>query len=351
MIQNKVAKIQQRAAIVVVCVFGAVLFLSFFVPQSVEAQGWFQAAGCSGPDCQLCNLVNVGNEIIKWLIGVLFVVFAVIMVVAGFKLVMSGGNPAAKQAAKNHFINAIVGFIIVLAAWIIIDTLMRALLDGGAGETDRGSVTGFLYWSEVQCLDVRSPGGGPTMIGLDAPGEPFDDGALPSVSEIAGVPPSPAGQICYHTGVCVNSYTFTDNTCQTPAGNGPRTFFKYNESSGARISNFFTVSQLTTQRAACVVGGEPYAYLDPGAVRGVDEVQTFLQARGKRIAYSTSGYRSAAYNSTLKGAAQNSQHMYGRAFDLIPAAGTTKADIEAACKSVGAGFAYQGSSFTHCDWR
>lgn len=112
---------------------------------SVEAQvGGF--VPCSGDGCSSCHLVSMGNTIITWLIGMMFLVFAVLMVVAGFGLVTSAGNQSALDAAKSKFQNALIGIIIVLAAWIIVDTVLRGILKGGTGE-----IEGYGPWSEVKC--------------------------------------------------------------------------------------------------------------------------------------------------------------------------------------------------------
>ncbi len=98
---------------------------------------------CTGLDCGSCELVQMANTIITWLIGILFLVFAVIMTVAGYGLVTSGGNQAALAAAKDKFKNALIGIIIVLAAWLIVDTLLKAILPGGN--------TSFGPWNRVEC--------------------------------------------------------------------------------------------------------------------------------------------------------------------------------------------------------
>lgn len=88
----------------------------------------------------------MGNIILKWLIGVLFVLFAVVAAIAGFGLVTSGGNQEAKSAAKSKLTNAIIGIVIVLAAFLLVDTILRALLPG-----DTGEITGYGPWAEVKC--------------------------------------------------------------------------------------------------------------------------------------------------------------------------------------------------------
>lgn len=127
---------------------------------------------CTGTDCSACNFVELLNLLIIWLFGIVFVIFAVLMTVAGFGLVTSGGNQSALDAAKTKFSNAIIGILIMMAAWIIVDTLLRGTLAGGAGE-----ITGYGPWAQVQCMNQTTPveGGG--------------TGELP---QAGGTPPNPA---------------------------------------------------------------------------------------------------------------------------------------------------------------
>jgi hypothetical protein len=125
---------------------------------------------CEGSGCSACNLVDMINKIIFWLFGAVFVIFAVLMAVAGFGLVTSGGNQSALDAAKSKFQNAIIGIIIIMSAWLIVDTVMKGLLAGGTG-----SIAGFGPWAEVQCQVQAEPlpftdlntgqGGSPTVTG------------------------------------------------------------------------------------------------------------------------------------------------------------------------------------------
>ncbi len=120
--------------------------------------GISQLADCTGLDCSACNVVHLANGLITWLIGILCVLFGVLMAMAGVKLVTSGGNHHALDEAKSSFMNAIIGFIIILSAWLIVDTIMRGLV-GRPGQPGMigGEVTGWLFWSEVQCQSQTEP--------------------------------------------------------------------------------------------------------------------------------------------------------------------------------------------------
>lgn len=144
--------------------FGMILALQFFALAGIVVAadetttgGLAQLAGCSGPDCTACNVVDMMNGLIKWLIGIMFILCAVLLTVAGVRLVTSGGNSHVLDEAKGMFTNALIGLIIILAAWLLVDTVMRGLVgDDGKLATD-GDVSGWLYWSQVQCQIVRKP--------------------------------------------------------------------------------------------------------------------------------------------------------------------------------------------------
>lgn len=122
------------------------MFALLVVPTAASAAGFIPCGGDGQPECQACHFVELGNKLIVWLIGILMVVFAFIMATAGWGLVTSGGNPQAKTAAKDKFTNAIIGLVIVLAAWLLIDTLMKMLLTPGAK-----SLTTLGPWNQVEC--------------------------------------------------------------------------------------------------------------------------------------------------------------------------------------------------------
>lgn len=117
------------------------------VPVLLLAQGLVPCGNDGQPGCQLCYAVVLVDNIISWLVGVLFVIAAIIFVVAGFQLVTSGGDVSRKEAAKKKFTNTIIGFVIVLAGWLLIDTGMKALLPAQS----------YGVWNQIQCLEQIDP--------------------------------------------------------------------------------------------------------------------------------------------------------------------------------------------------
>ena len=137
---------------------------------------------CSGPrECDACALVTTIDEVLDWLITIMLVIFAIVVVYAGIRLVTSGGSPDAKSSAKTMMTNAIIGIVIVLAAWILVDTLMRALLPGTDGELEFNGIT--TPWNALQCTPTIGPAEvtGPTkpVVRENQPPEIIDADDLP----------------------------------------------------------------------------------------------------------------------------------------------------------------------------
>jgi Type IV secretion system pilin len=112
---------------------------------------------CEGAFCSTCDVVVLANTGIKWLLTLSFLFFAVLAVYAGSKLIMAQGRAGALQDAKQSFTNAFIGLIIILVAWILVDTLLRNVL-GKNGELSGGVIEGYGPWSKIECVEQVVPG-------------------------------------------------------------------------------------------------------------------------------------------------------------------------------------------------
>lgn len=75
--------------------------------------------------CTFEKLLLMVNKIIRFLIFVIGVPIVVLsFAYAGFVLVTSGGNPSKKEEAKGIIGKAVTGLIILLAAWLIVKTVL-----------------------------------------------------------------------------------------------------------------------------------------------------------------------------------------------------------------------------------
>ncbi len=118
-----------------------------FVPMLSEAKNLVPCGGRDEPACQSCHAVGLINGVVVWLVAILGLIAAIIIVYAGFKLVTSAGNTAAKTQAKSLMTNMFIGYVIVLSAWLVIDYGMKAMVDEGT----------FGVWNEIQCVEQPIP--------------------------------------------------------------------------------------------------------------------------------------------------------------------------------------------------
>ncbi len=100
------------------------------VPELAAAQG---LVTCSGIDCNWCSFVQMVNGIVRWLVAIAVLIAVLILAYAGFRMVVSAGDVSAVQEAKKFMLNTVIGLIIILAAWTLVDTLIKALAGGDLG--------------------------------------------------------------------------------------------------------------------------------------------------------------------------------------------------------------------------
>ena len=80
-----------------------------------------------GRVCGFTDVIALISRIITYIIVLVIPIAAIVIAYAGFLFLTSGGNPAKKTAAKKAITSAIVGIIIILAAWLIVKTIVSAL--------------------------------------------------------------------------------------------------------------------------------------------------------------------------------------------------------------------------------
>ncbi len=82
---------------------------------------------CDGVNvpCTFEKLLLLINRVVNFVIYVICVpILALVFAYAGVLMVTSGGNPAKKDDAKSIIGKAVTGFILLLAAWILVKTLL-----------------------------------------------------------------------------------------------------------------------------------------------------------------------------------------------------------------------------------
>lgn len=101
--------------------------------------------------CNLCYLIVGVDNIVDYILMLLGIVGFLMLVVAGVMYIVSGGNESIISAAKKAIWSGLVGFGIVLLAWVIINTVIFYFLPL-SGDSIGLKVLG---WSEYTCETSR----------------------------------------------------------------------------------------------------------------------------------------------------------------------------------------------------
>ena len=86
-----------------------------------EAMPNFQFASTQG------GIGNIVSSLINYLFPLAGLLLLLFLIAGGFQMMLSKGDPKAMQAAKGKISNALIGFIIVFAAYWIVQ-LVASLL-------------------------------------------------------------------------------------------------------------------------------------------------------------------------------------------------------------------------------
>lgn len=81
------------------------------------------------------NLGDLIGRIIDYLLIAAAIIAVIFLIWGGIRWIMSGGDKAKVEAARNSVIGAIIGLIIVFAAYFIIDVVLHVIFgfDIGGG--------------------------------------------------------------------------------------------------------------------------------------------------------------------------------------------------------------------------
>jgi len=101
--------------------------------------------GAAGDPCNFCDLFTLVNNIVNFFVKDLAFPLAIVALLYGSVMwITAGGDPGKVEKGRKAITYAIYGIVIVFAAWLIVDTVLKALLEGGVG-----NIKGWGPWYEI----------------------------------------------------------------------------------------------------------------------------------------------------------------------------------------------------------
>lgn len=79
--------------------------------------------------CTICHIVVGGNGLIKWGLGIMTVVAITVIFAMAVLYVVSAGDEGMMKTAKSGITAALIGFAIMLSAWLIVNIVLTVLAD------------------------------------------------------------------------------------------------------------------------------------------------------------------------------------------------------------------------------
>lgn len=114
--------------------------------------------------CTTCHFVLMGNSIIDWIMKTMVIIALVVIFAMGIIYIVSAGNEKMINMAKSGIKATLIGIVIVVSAWLIVNTVIRVLgaQDYFSGYFQNGAFT-------FTC-DVSSTAGTARQAGYSGPG-------------------------------------------------------------------------------------------------------------------------------------------------------------------------------------
>lgn len=124
------------------------LFLIILFVTPVFADGLVQ---CGGPDedlCTICDIPVVISNLITFVIkDVVFPLALVMVIVGGFMILTAGPSPTRIETGKKILTNTLIGVLIILFSWIIVNFIFLIMTGQGGFNDIRGAL---MPWNALQ---------------------------------------------------------------------------------------------------------------------------------------------------------------------------------------------------------
>lgn len=118
--------------LVVLVLFACISILAL-LPFTASANIWDKTGPPGGPTCNIggpctfCDALKVIHNIIMFMFEIAIPLAVAMIVYGAIRFMIAGGNENNVKEARKIMMNAFIGMLIALGAWIIVNTLLHIL--------------------------------------------------------------------------------------------------------------------------------------------------------------------------------------------------------------------------------
>jgi hypothetical protein len=108
----------------------------------VSCTGNYINAGTLPPCTSLCDLIDTIINVIYFGMSIaIFIIAPICIVIGGIMILLGGANPGMLESGKKALTGAIIGLIIVLCSYLIVNTVLTVLNLTGVGGFSNNTCT------------------------------------------------------------------------------------------------------------------------------------------------------------------------------------------------------------------
>ena len=129
----------------------SLLIILFCTPILTNAAGLVPCGGPGESACTTCDLLVLTQNVLEFALKMAFLIIIGFIVYGGFRWIFSLGKEENLKAGQQIITNAIIGLVIILTAWIIVNTVFWTIKEMG-GDDYTGT------WFHIECPeDIYNP--------------------------------------------------------------------------------------------------------------------------------------------------------------------------------------------------
>lgn len=92
-----------------------------------------QCPADTGVRCSEGSIASIFKLIISWALAIAFIAAVIMLIVGGFRYITSAGNTDSATKGKTAIINALIGIVIIVLSYIIVQIVYRFVAGTGGG--------------------------------------------------------------------------------------------------------------------------------------------------------------------------------------------------------------------------
>lgn len=98
--------------------------------------------------CTACDLLVLAENVIHFVLITAFTIVVIFAIMAGFRMIFSGGNEANIKAAQKSLSTALIGLAIILCSYLIVNTVFWLMAQIGGDDYTSN-------WWHLECTELR----------------------------------------------------------------------------------------------------------------------------------------------------------------------------------------------------